>query len=458
MHCEEIPYLSGPQAFEIVSDLPHPILLDSNAPKSYQGRFDIVAAAPSQWLSYDKTQLQLTRHDDSETLNSSTSPFEVMQAMLDSLDPVENTSLPFTGGLMGYWSYDLGRLLESRTASCVDDIHLPWLGVGLYHWAIISDGIEEKCWLVCHPSVSTDEVTALQTRLTTATVKSREMRGAFRLTTTWQANMTRESYGTAFRRIKEYIKAGDCYQVNLAQRFDAGFTGSPWQAYLQLRQHAPTPFAAFIPTEQGAILSLSPERFLQTQENQVETKPIKGTRPRGKTPEEDEQLRIELRQSEKDCAENLMIVDLLRNDLGRTCLPGSISVPKLFDIESYPNVHHMVSTVTGSLGSEADRLPLFEHAFPGGSITGAPKIRAMEIIEELEPHCRSLYCGSIGYISSNGRMDSSITIRTLILQHDRLYCWAGGGIVDDSDEESEYQETLSKIGNLLKAFALPEPH
>src|SRR5690606_18531048 len=236
------------------------------------------------------------------------------------------------------------------------------------------------------------------------------------------------------------------------QRFSAPCAADPLTAYQQLRQVCPTPFAAYLESPAHAVLSLSPERFIRVAEGQVATRPIKGTRPRGDTPEQDRALALELHSSPKDRAENLMIVDLLRNDLGRACVFGSVQVPELFSVESYPNVHHLVSSITGTLAPGQDALSLLAGAFPGGSITGAPKIRAMQIIEELEPVRRSLYCGSIGYIGCEGQMDMNIAIRSLVHQDDRLYCWGGGGIVADSDGEAEYQESLTKVRVLMESL------
>ncbi len=249
--------------------------------------------------------------------------------------------------------------------------------------------------------------------------------------------------------VKEYLSAGDSYQINLAQRHCAQYSGSEWHAFEVLDEHNQAPFSAFIRLEDSAIISISPERFLQLHNRVIETKPIKGTRPRFVDPAEDKNSALELANAPKDQAENLMIVDLLRNDIGRVAKPGSVKVPKLFDIESFPAVHHLVSTVTGELDNQYQATDLLRACFPGGSITGAPKVRAMEIIEELEPHRRSVYCGSIGYISAHGVMDTSITIRTLIATQGEIYAWAGGGIVADSDCHDEYQETYHKLGKIL---------
>ena len=252
--------------------------------------------------------------------------------------------------------------------------------------------------------------------------------------------------------ISKAIGSGDCYQTNFTQHFSAQFSGDLWPAYIALRQALGSPYSVFWQWRDQGLLCLSPERFIKLTDNQAETKPIKGTIKRGETPEDDQQAAQALVASAKDRAENLMIVDRLRNDLGRNCQPGSIRVPKLFELESFPNVHHLVSTVTGVLADSSTPLDLLRDSFPGGSITGAPKKRAMEIIEQLEPVRRSVYCGSIGYISANQNMDTNIAIRTLIADGETLHCWGGGGIVADSEESQEYQESIDKIRALLAAL------
>jgi para-aminobenzoate synthetase component 1 len=261
--------------------------------------------------------------------------------------------------------------------------------------------------------------------------------------------MSRAEYDTAFNTIQGYIQAGDCYQINLAQRFSTDYRGEPWAAYLRLRKAAAAPFSAFIKTADSSLMSLSPERFIQSRNQRVNTAPIKGTIGRGRNRKEDEAMAQQLLNSTKDRAENLMIVDLLRNDLGKSCLPGTIEVDELFELQSFETVHHLVSSISGQLRDGIDPLDLLSSCFPGGSITGAPKIRAMEIIEELEPHRRSAYCGAIGYISCDGQMDTNIAIRSLVCNGQRIHCWAGGGIVADSNADSEYRECMTKIEKLL---------
>ncbi|WP_305856127.1 aminodeoxychorismate synthase component I [Balneatrix alpica] len=452
---EALPYRASVEVFPLLREGQYPVLLDSNAGEhqadhTRQGRYDILTADPLLRLVGDSNGCRL--YDSEQRLMPCASdPFCAMQELLNEYPSCPEQHLPFTGGVIGYWGYDLGRLVETLPQQANADIHLPWMQANLYLWAVITDHQQQQSWLVSHPQCPPSLLHKWRQRLLQPTAPALPT-ASFQLNRAWQSNLSRADYGKRFRRIQEYIRSGDCYQVNLAQRFQAPYQGDTWQAYLRLRQAAPTPFAAYLPWQGGDVLSLSPERFLQVRELQVETKPIKGTRPRAQDPRIDQENAQALLHSPKDRAENLMIVDLLRNDLGRSCIIGSVKVPKLFAIESYPNVHHLVTTISGRLQRSQDRVPLLKGCFPGGSITGAPKVRAMEIIEELEPHRRSLYCGSIGYLSLNGQMDTNISIRTLIAHQQQLYCWAGGGIVADSDEEAEYQETLSKVGNLLQAL------
>ena len=254
--------------------------------------------------------------------------------------------------------------------------------------------------------------------------------------------------------MREYIFAGDIFQANLSQRFEAPLRESPWAFYRRLRSRNAAPFAAFFETPGADVIGASPERFLRVDRNGfVETRPIKGTRPRGIGPEHDAALGRALAESAKDRAENLMIVDLMRNDLSRVCAPRTVRVSELFSLEHYATVHHLVSTVVGQLEAGRDALDLLRAAFPGGSITGAPKLRAMEIIAELEPSRRGVYCGAIGYCSVTGDLDTSIAIRTAVVRDGRIYFNAGGGIVADSGPEQEYRETLDKARALIDAVA-----
>jgi len=269
-----------------------------------------------------------------------------------------------------------------------------------------------------------------------------------------RSNFTRDAYVKAVKKAGEYIKAGDIYQVNLSQRFDIDLNMDAFELYSVLRTINPAPFAAYLNFGDIKIVSASPERFLKKDGRIIETRPIKGTRPRGVTLSEDRRLRKELLESAKDRAENLMIIDLERNDLGRICEYGSVRVKDFMACEEYSTVFHLVSTVEGRLKTEIGPIDCLMNCFPGGSITGAPKIRSMEIIEELEPVKRSVYTGALGFIGFDGNMDTSIVIRTFVIKGERAYFHVGGGIVYDSDPEREYQETLDKAKALIDSIKL----
>ncbi len=431
--------------FNSVSVQPWAMLLRSASDSHVNSRYDILVADPIVTLETYGEQTTITTPNGTDI--SLEDPFELLkqtqEQWLPKLEPIAN--LPFIGGALGYFGYDLGRRVESIPTHAKHDIVAPEMAVGLYDWAIIADHQLKTIQLVnARPDL--DRLVWLQQQASKA--ESGESK-TFQLTSEWQSNMSRESYGKRFDKVKDYIRAGDCYQINLTQRFHANFEGDEWLAYQILDKANQAPFSGFIRLEHHAIVSISPERLLELDQGRIETKPIKGTRPRREDPTEDEKEKALLGTTDKDKAENLMIVDLLRNDIGRVAKPGSVKVPKLFDVESFPAVHHLVSTVTAELDEQYGAVDLLRAGFPGGSITGAPKIRAMEIIEELEPHRRSVYCGSIGYISRCGRMDTSITIRTLISQENTLYAWAGGGLVYDSEVNSEYQEIIDKLSRIL---------
>ncbi|MBF0673966.1 aminodeoxychorismate synthase component I [Pseudomonas sp.] len=439
--CHPLPYNADPaHYFTIMRHAPGAVLLDSGRPAAERGRYDLLSAWP---------MAQLTAADG-EAANVF---FQRLRDALRLLGPSEapaDQPLPFVGGLIGYLSYDFGRRLEQMPNAALDDLCLPDAHFGLYAWALISDHLLQRSQLVFHPRLDEAERQRL-IRLFSQPAAISE--GApFKLDGPFQADISVDTYEAAIGKIQAYIQAGDCYQVNFAQRFRASCSGDAWHAYQALRAACPTPFAGFQQLPGASILSLSPERFLRVHENQVETRPIKGTRPRGTSPEEDRRQADALLASPKDRAENLMIVDLLRNDLGRSCRIGSVRVPELFALESYPNVHHLVSSVTGELDASKDALDLLAGSFPGGSITGAPKVRAMQIIDELEPTRRALYCGSLLYLDVRGEMDSSIAIRSLLIKDGQIACWGGGGIVMDSDWQAEYQESITKVRVLMETL------
>lgn len=440
----ELPYADWHDTLALFQPFAHEswaMLLDSADAKHPNSRYDILLRQPQQTFTWPASS------DQANASKPLTQLREFLAAQTLQPLPTEYQHLPFQGGLAGLFGYDLGRTLEQLPNCAEQDIDLPDLAVGYYLHALIIDHQAQRCFAL-QPANDTQSPEAFWRPAHTVA------KGSFQLTTAWHSNLSADDYHDRIRQIHEYLRAGDCYQINLAQRFEANYQGDPWQAYTELRTANHAPFSAWIKLPQGAILSLSPERFLQVDAHgRVETKPIKGTLPRLQNPADDQKQIETLRQSPKDQAENLMIVDLLRNDLSRVCAPGSVQVTKLFAIESFNAVHHLVSTVVGQLPDEAQPLDLLAAAFPGGSITGAPKIRAMEIIEQLEPHRRSVYCGSIGYFSLHGHSDTSITIRTLCCAQDKIYCWAGGGIVIDSVAEREYQETFDKVAKILPVLA-----
>jgi para-aminobenzoate synthetase component 1 len=433
-----LPYRANPaEYFGAIRHAPGAVLLDSGRPTAERGRYDLLSAWPLEHLAVAPDEMG----------------GDFLQRLRDNLARLGQASipapyeLPFAGGLIGYLSYDFGRHLENLPSQAQDDLRLPDARFGLYAWALISDHQQMTSQLVFHPQLPAHERQRLIELYSHCATDPTE---PFSLQGPMSADLSEGQYQQAIERIQQYIQAGDCYQVNFAQRFRAQCQGDPWAAYNALRAACPTPFSGFqsLP-DGGAVLSLSPERFVKVSQRQVETRPIKGTRPRGQNAGEDAANAAELMASPKDRAENLMIVDLLRNDLGRTCRIGSVRVPELFSLESYPNVHHLVSSVTGELAEGRDALDLIAGSFPGGSITGAPKIRAMQIIDELEPTRRGLYCGSLLYLDVRGEMDSSIAIRSLLVKDGQVCCWGGGGIVADSEWQAEYQESITKVKVLL---------
>ncbi len=412
------------------------------------GRYDIVAWDPALCL---RTSGDLTVIDTGSTHRQlSDDPFALLRAALGPT--IELGDLPFCGGAIGAFSYDLARRWEMLPSQAARDIELPEMAVGIYDRALVVDHETQRAWFVHRGLGGAEVAQALALIAVPRTLTPAVLGPRFVVNSEVSAELSLAEYAASFARIKRYLADGDCYQVNYTQRFSARAAGDPFDAYLRLRRLNAAPFAAFLRLPEAAILSSSPERFIQVRGRVIESQPIKGTCPRGLDAAQDRALAAALAASAKDRAENVMIVDLLRNDLGKSCTVGSVTVPQLCAVESYARVHHLVSTVSGELRAELDALAALRGCFPGGSITGAPKRRAMHIIEELEPTRRSIYCGAIGYLSCDGQMDTNIAIRTLLFQHERLYCWAGGGIVMDSELDAEYQESLDKAAALLNVF------
>ena len=447
LYKESVPYLADATGYyAAIADLPWAMWLDSAG----MGRYDIVCAQPMATLV---TRGAITEISDAGGTKLSTEdPFDLLREQLgEPCGPAPD--IPFCGGALGYWSYDLARRLMHLPEQAQDAEHLPDMMAGIYDWAVVLDHRLKTAYLVSRQR-------AVQTARALPEILARLLspktlpHDNFRLQGPAASNFTRAGYEEAFVRIQYYLRAGDCYQVNLAQRYAARASGDALQPYLKLRQLSPAPCSAFLNLPHAQILCASPERFLRVSEGAVETRPIKGTRPRMADARLDAGAARELQGSSKDRAENLMIVDLLRNDLSKSCAPGSVQAHKLFEVESFAQVHHLTSTITGRLAPGQEALALLRNCFPGGSVTGAPKLRAMQIIEQLEPHRRGIYCGSIGYVGHDGNMDSNIAIRTLVYSEGEIRFWAGGGIVADSNVSAEFQETLDKASGVLELLKL----
>jgi para-aminobenzoate synthetase component 1 len=415
-------------------------------------RHHMLGALPWLTLRARLDEVSLASGEQSRIIQAD--PFDVLQTCLDQLSlPSAPGDTPLAAGLMGYLAYDLKDRLETLPRTSVDELGLPHMLFYAPSVLVVHDKQTQTTRLLI-PERNGNTLQADQ-----AYARFKEIiTGSPQTTGTWQtcsehvkSNFTQPAYKAAVRNIIDYIAAGDVYQVNLSQRFETSFDGDGFALFRHLFQKNPAPFFAFIQAGDHQIVSTSPERFLLRKGNKVETRPIKGTRPRMSHPAEDRAMRAELTASAKDDAELSMIVDLLRNDIGKVCRPGSVRVTEHKRVEAYQNVYHLVSIVEGALDSGKDSVDLIKAAFPGGSITGCPKVRAMEIIDELETSRRHVYCGSIGYISFHGTLDLSIAIRTATLVGNALRYSVGGGIVFDSDPQAEYEETLHKGRTLMAA-------
>ena len=472
---EEIPHsCSSFELFQRFAADDYSFLLDSGMDAEKLGRYSFMGSEPYLIFRSKGEKAEFIYPDHVECVDGD--PFELLRPFLHRFSyPTMPDLPPFLGGAIGYFAYDLGHFIEELPDTTTNDIGIPDCYIAFYDAIVAVDHILNKTYLCVSPQFALncpkDNSRQAHARLQWLKEKVSNNK-AKNLVINYElveasiypdvqsarypiiSNFTRDDYIKAIKRAKEYIAAGDIYQVNLSQRFTADLLMHPFELYTRLRTRNPAPFAAYLNFDDVAIVSSSPERFLQfsADTRTVYTRPIKGTRPRGATPEEDAQLADELLNSEKDRAELIMIIDLERNDLGRVCEIGSVRVPELIVLEKYATVYHLVSTVVGKLPPDKDHIDLLKATFPGGSITGAPKIRSMEIIDELEPTKRSLYTGAIGYLSFTGNMDLNIVIRTFIVKNGKAYFQVGGGIVADSDPEAEYQETLDKARALFDAL------
>jgi para-aminobenzoate synthetase component 1 len=458
-----------------LAHLPNLLFLDSAMEDARLGRYSFVTADPFAWLQARGSRLTFTGPMEPR---AAANPFRALQRALKEWTTRAVPGLPpFQGGAAGLFGYDLCHHIERLPRPPLDEFQTPDLAVGFYDWVIAFDRVERRNWLI-----STGLPKRKSAARQWAAVRLRSVKGWLQSAAgrpaahpSWRvasdssptiallkvavpelsdvySNFTPAEYINAVRRAIDYVHAGDCFQVNLSQRLLHRATMSPLELYGRLRERNAAPFAGYFDLGDFVIASASPERFLRVEQGEVETRPIKGTRPRGATPEEDRRRAEELLQSSKDRAENVMIIDLLRNDLGRVCEYGSVRVAEVCRLESFRYVHHLVSTVRGRLRAGLGPVDLLQAAFPGGSVTGAPKVRAMEIIAELEPTARGPYCGSLGYIGLDGAMDTNLLIRTFTIGKGWIQFPVGGGIVADSDPDGEYAETLHKAEGLLRAL------
>ncbi|MCB1647235.1 MAG: aminodeoxychorismate synthase component I [Pseudomonadales bacterium] len=426
-----MPY--GADSYELflrLQGFPNPVLLESlGAARS----MDVLAALPVSLLSCHNWD---TRTD--EILQPD--PFTAIRQALQRFAPTQPCPepLPFTGGAIGFLGYELNRFIHPglhRETSGPDML------MGMYDVFIVVDHRQQRSLLVGTPQAAQARYDAIRRSLELIP----ETPTPLALTGALKHHTSPAEYRAAFERIQDYILNGDCYQVNLTQCFEAPYSGHPLALYRKLSQLQQADFSAYLGFESQQILSFSPERLVRRHGDSILAEPIKGTRRRDPDPLVDQALAQELTESAKDQAENLMIVDLLRNDLGRCAEPGSVTVSELFGLRSYPNVHHLVSQISARARPDFDATRILQHCFPGGSVTGAPKLRAMQIIRELEPHARQVYCGAIGYLGFDGNMDTNLPIRTLLCEQGQLRYWAGGGLVADSDPEAEFEESLTKV-------------
>ncbi len=444
--------------------------LDSAATNPKTGRYSFIGYDPFLTIM-SKGRNILTQKRQNITKKTG-NPFDELRNLLstfhleDSIGP-----FPFTCGAVGYLSYDLCHFIEKLPDTTVDDIGFPEMCFSFYETIIGYDHLENRCFLLSvNINQNSKKSTAkridqllmmIRKEMNTPYEKEQRFNGSI-IKRKIISNFSRENYLKAVERAKQYINAGDIYQVNLSQRFRTQIETSPYDIYKRLRDINPEPFSSYLKFDNKHVISSSPERFLSLQNTQkitdkhgdgieriIQTRPIKGTRPRYKDEELNNKMKNDLLSSKKDDAELAMIVDLERNDLGRVCNYDSVKVTEKKELEEHPTVYHLVATVEGKLHSRYDAIDLLKATFPGGSITGAPKVRAMQIIDELEPTKRSVYTGAMGYLSFNGNIDLNIAIRTFLVKDDHIYFQVGGGIVADSNPEDEYQETLHKARALI---------
>lgn len=440
------------EIFARLASAPGSFFLDSALPGEGAPAYSFIGCEPFLQVEGQREQVVLN-WDNGVIGRERGDPQELLRSLLKRFACRPHPSIPFVGGAVGYFSYEYGARWEGIAAP--DASARPLFELSFYDGLLAYAHASHRWFVVANP-VHRTGAAQIRDRLL-----ARVHAGHFQTPVNRPASgvvpsgvTSRDAYVDGVRRVQNYIAAGDIYQVNLSHRFEGRWQGDAYDLYRRLRSATPAPYGTFLHTSFGHILSCSPERFLRVRDRKVETRPIKGTRPRGPSAAEDKQRAAELLASPKERAELLMIVDLERNDLGRVCVPGSIKVDELYRVEPHPTVFHLVSTVSGKLRPECEVVDVLRAAFPGGSITGAPKVRAMQIIAEIEPGARHVYCGALGYLGFDGNCDLNIAIRTVVLEGEKAGYHVGAGIVADSNPDSEYEETLAKGQALQNAFAM----
>lgn len=467
LHEERLPYIDSASLFTLVAHENWAVMLDSGQTSSQtattplNARFDVLAIRPSATLVYHNGNAMYVGVEPSRVPDA-TNPADLVRALIPrGVLNAQSQDSHYMPGVIGYLSYDLARELEQLPEFARDDEDIPELVAAFYETVLVVDHDQQCCKVITLAGSESALATSgywktLIESLRKVPVTGPEIIGDDRpwQATSIEADLTMAEYTERFSRIQEYIRSGDCYQVNFTQQFSAAVEGDAWATYLRLRRLSSAPFGAYLNYEFAKILSNSPERFIQCRAGRVVTSPIKGTRPRDtRSAIDDEKLASALKHSEKDRAENVMIVDLMRNDLSRVCTLNSVKADTLFELHSFANVHHLISHVSGTLNEGFDALDCLVACFPGGSITGAPKIRAMQIIEELEVQRRGVYCGSIFYFGLNGDLETSITIRTMTFSNGTVRFSAGGGLVADSDVLAEHTELMDKASAMIKTIS-----